>query len=92
MSDSPHVQPSMGPLFTALVAAQREVKAVAKDGTNPFHHYKYATSEDVLAEGRSALLNHGLALTAVGYEIEAPTVQTPHELYDKDGKRSVVPL
>lgn len=46
----------------ALVAAQLTMQAVAKDSTNSFHKYKYASADDVIAAARVALNNQGLAL------------------------------
>jgi len=51
-------------LWAGLVAAQRVGKTVAKDGKNAHHGYKYATSEDVIEEARSALGAGELALFA----------------------------
>lgn len=46
----------------ALAAAQASVSALAKDGKNEHHRYRYTTSEAVIDEGRSALSSNGLAL------------------------------
>lgn len=46
----------------ALVAAQLTMQSVAKDSTNSFHKYKYASADDVIAAARVALNNQGLAL------------------------------
>lgn len=47
---------------SALVAAQANMVAVAKDSTNAFHKYKYASADDVIAAARIALNDQGLAL------------------------------
>lgn len=54
----------------ALLKAQRTVKAVAKDGSNTFHKYNYATSEDVIDEGRIALNAAGLTLSQAEVKVE----------------------
>lgn len=46
----------------ALAAAQASVSALARDGKNEHHRYRYTTSEAVIDEGRSALSSNGLAL------------------------------
>lgn len=47
---------------SALVAAQSKMKAVAKDSTNNFHKYAYASADDVIAAARIALNGEGLAV------------------------------
>jgi hypothetical protein len=51
-------------LAAGLVEAQRAAKAVAKEATNSFHKYKYASSEDVIEAARYALSVGDLALFA----------------------------
>ncbi|MBV9311534.1 MAG: ERF family protein [Solirubrobacterales bacterium] len=59
-------------LFAAIVAAQGHAQAVAKASYNAFSKYRYASSEDVIAESREALNKAGLALipqtTSVAHE------------------------
>lgn len=38
----------------------RECSHVAKNGTNDFHRYKYATAADVLEKVNTSLTKHGL--------------------------------
>jgi len=47
---------------SALVAAQLKMKGVAKDSTNTFHQFKYASADDVIAASRVALNGEGLAV------------------------------
>lgn len=54
----------------ALVAAQRDVKSVAKGSTNKFHGYNYASADDVAHAGRAALNAHGLVLMCTGWTLE----------------------
>jgi hypothetical protein len=56
-------------LFAALVKAQHSVRPVEKDSKNSYHQYKYASSEDVISEARSALSNNGLAFAVTAYRI-----------------------
>ncbi len=56
-------------LFAALVKAQQSVKPVEKDSKNSFHHYRYASSEDVISESRRALSSNGLAFTVTSYRV-----------------------
>lgn len=50
-------------LPAALVKAQAEVKVALKGSTNTFHHYKYASAEEVLTVGRDALNDNGLSFS-----------------------------
>jgi len=47
---------------SALVAAQQKMRGVAKDSTNTFHQFKYASADDVIAASRVALNGEGLAV------------------------------
>jgi hypothetical protein len=49
-------------IFAALVAAQKSITGVVHDAENTFAHYKYTSSETIIAAGRKALNAHGLAL------------------------------
>ena len=44
-----------------FVEIMRECSHVAKNGTNDFHKYKYATASDVLEKVNAALTKHGIA-------------------------------
>lgn len=44
-----------------FVEVMRECSHVAKNGTNEFHRYKYATAADVLEKVNASLTKHGLA-------------------------------
>jgi len=44
-----------------FVEVMRECSHVAKNGTNSFHKYKYATATDVLEKVNTSLTKHGLA-------------------------------
>lgn len=54
----------------ALVAAQKAARSVAKDAENKFMHYRYASAEAIMAEGREALNGAGLALVGSGWTYE----------------------
>lgn len=58
-----------------LVRARRAVRAVEKDSKNEHHGYKYASAEDMMAEGLRALNEAGLAFSCVSWvvvQIERP--------------------
>jgi hypothetical protein len=63
----------MKELYAAMVQAQRIAQAVAKQSTNTFHRYKYASAEALIEEGRSALSEAGLALLTTTWSV-TPTV------------------
>lgn len=44
-----------------MVAIMNECGYVAKNGVNQYHHYNYATAEDVLKKVNIALTKHGVA-------------------------------
>lgn len=44
-----------------FVEVMRDCSHVAKNGTNDFHKYKYATATDVLEKVNASLTKHGLA-------------------------------
>ena len=44
-----------------FVEVMRDCSHVAKNGTNDFHKYKYATAADVLEKVNASLTKHGLA-------------------------------
>lgn len=58
-------------LAAALVAAQRKIAWVGKDATNRHHGYAYASAEAVIAMGRAALNDAGLALDSSVWRFEA---------------------
>jgi hypothetical protein len=53
-------------LAAALVVAQANARIVAKDKTNDYHRYPYASAEAMIDEGRQSLSNAGLALMSAG--------------------------
>lgn len=56
----------MKELVTALVAAQKSINGIEKDGRNNFHRYSYTTAESMYRECRSVLDDHGLVVIPVG--------------------------
>ena len=67
---------SVAGLCAALVAAQAAARAVAKDATNTFHRYKYASAEAIIAEAREALSGAGLAFLTTGWQFAAAPTGT----------------
>ena len=59
-------------LAAALILAQREARAVFKDGRNKQQDYAYAKSEDLFDEGRAALNKADLALAILGVDWANP--------------------
>lgn len=49
-------------LYKALVDAQREARALFRDGKNKHHDYKYVSAEQIIDEARKALGSASLAL------------------------------
>lgn len=47
-------------IHAALVAAQQEIGAAAKDSTNAFHRYKYVSADQMIEHCRTALANNGV--------------------------------
>lgn len=56
-------------MAAALVAAQKHAQAVAKTSKNTFHGYKYASAEALIAEGREALADNGLAVMPIEWRV-----------------------
>ena len=48
-------------LAKKFVEVMRECSHVAKNGTNEYHRYKYATAADVLEKVNASLTKHGIA-------------------------------
>lgn len=57
-------------LAAQLVQAQSHAQAVAKESTNQFHRYKYASAEALIEEARGALSKAGLALITTAWHFE----------------------
>lgn len=51
-------------LLTKLHAATKAIGAIEKGSENTFHHYKYASIEDIVTGTREQLLEHGLLILA----------------------------
>ena len=51
----------MQKLAKKFVEVMRDCSHVAKNGSNDFHKYKYATASDVLEKVNAALTKHGIA-------------------------------
>lgn len=60
-------------LSKKLVEMMKNCRYIAKNGTNSFHGYKYATSSDVLEKVNAALTKYGIS-----------TVVTPNLLQFQD--------
>jgi hypothetical protein len=52
---------TMKSIASKLVKVMEECSVVRKNGTNDFHHYKYATSADVLEKVHAAFVKHHVA-------------------------------
>lgn len=64
---------TLGKIATALVAAQGEIKAVAKDSINPHFKNRYASLDALTDYARPVLAKHGLAL------VQGAAVPETHE-------------
>ena len=58
-------------LFTALVAAQKNARAVGLDAKNQHQGYRYASAESIVEEGRTALTLAGLCLLTTAVDVNA---------------------
>ena len=86
-----------------LVNIMAEVSHVAKNGTNDFHHYKYATASDVLEKVNETLCKYGIAslaqaklismenvVNAKGNQEHLATVMVYIKLVDTESGESVI--
>ena len=93
----------MKKIAAKMIEVIRECRHVAKNGTNSFHGYTYATSADVLSKVNSALVEQGLASlvipelisleevkTAKGNIEHLATVKVNITLIDRDSDESVL--
>ena len=93
----------MKKIAAKMIAVMRECSHIAKNGTNNFHGYTYATSADVLSKVNAALVEQGLASlvipelismeevkTAKGSTEHLATVKVNITLIDRDSDESVL--
>ena len=93
----------MKKIAAKMIAVMRECSHIAKNGTNSFHGYTYATSADVLSKVNTALVQQGLASlvipelisleevkTAKGNIEHLATVKVNITLIDRDSDESVL--
>jgi len=66
----------MQKLAKKFIEVMTECSHIAKNGTNTFHGYKYATSADVLEKVNASLTKHGIASVAVPELISLQDVTT----------------
>ena len=57
-----------------LIQVMAKRSQIPKNGVNDFHHYKYATSADVLEKVNSALVKHKLASVVTPEVLQASEV------------------
>lgn len=57
-------------IYAALVLAQKDARAVEKDGTNNFHKYIYATAEQIIIETKPLLARHGLGVLPTSTHVQ----------------------
>ncbi|MFA6166999.1 MAG: ERF family protein [Gemmatimonadaceae bacterium] len=69
-------------LATALVAAQKDARAVALDGDNKHHGYRYAKAESIIDEGRITLSANGLAVVQTSWSLTLQGNDIPHVSVD----------
>ena len=55
----------MTKLSKKLVEVMKDCRYIAKNGTNSFHGYKYATSADVLEKVNASLTKNGIVSIAL---------------------------
>ena len=66
----------MQKLAKKFIEVMQECSHIAKNGTNTFHKYKYATSADVLEKVNASLVRHGIASMVSPELISLTDVQT----------------
>lgn len=66
----------MKKIAAKMIAVMRECSHIAKNGTNSFHGYTYATSADVLSKVNTALVQQGLASLVIPELISLEEVKT----------------
>lgn len=66
----------MQKLAKKFIEVMTDCSHIAKNGTNTFHGYKYATSADVLEKVNASLTKHGIASVAVPDLISLQDVTT----------------
>ena len=64
----------MQKIASKLIQVMAECSQIPKNGVNDFHHYKYATSADVLEKVNSALVKHKLASVVTPEVVQASEV------------------
>ena len=69
----------MQKLAKKFVEVMRECSHVAKNGSNDFHRYKYATASDVLEKVNASLTKHGIA------SVVTPTLLSVQEVTTAKG-------
>ena len=70
--------PDLGPLYTALLAAQMDSKRIAHDGRVTFGGgYSYTSTEAIMAHGTAVLGRHGLAFLPTASSLQATGEQKP---------------
>lgn len=62
-----------------LVRVMEECSVIRKNGTNDFHHYKYATSADVLEKVNASLVKHNIA------SIVLPEIVSSSDVFNNKG-------
>lgn len=69
-------------LYKKIQGVQQDVKTVLKSKENTFHHYWYATEQDIIGEIKPLLGKHGLVIisTVLDHKLEY------HQKGDKDGQ------
>lgn len=72
-----------------LVRARRAVRPVEKDSKNTHHGYKYASADDVAAEGLRALNEGGLAFLTLSWVLVS--IDRPRVIAAEDGSVQSVP-
>jgi hypothetical protein len=83
-------------LRRALIAAQRDLKAVHKGSENAFHRYRYASAEDMMSACRQALHANGLSARRTRWSTESSETHTwlvcSYELAHESGEIEHYPM
>lgn len=80
---------TLGKTYVALAKAQSEVEWVQKSASNSHHRYNYVPVDMMVRACKKALINNGLVLVPVGWELRETTAIGRWILHSNDGGESV---
>jgi len=88
MADTTYVEAIPASVAAGLLRARRAVRAVEKDSKNEHHGYKYASAEDVMAEGLRACNEGGISFSCISWTVVQ--VERPRSIATESGSIETV--